>query len=145
MSGNFGVELDPTKLSVSEHRRIQAYIAQYKELRSVVQFGTQYLPESPFEGDDASVLYTGKQKAVLFAYQTRRKANDEERRIRLRGLDPNKRYCCNGHTYDGEVLMQLGFRVAASCEAYHANIFVFTEEGVNTDADSASCNSKSGT
>lgn len=145
MSGNFGVELDPTKLSENEHRRIQAYIAQYKELRAVVQFGTQYLPESPFEGDDASVLYTGKQKAVLFAYQTRRKANGEERRIRLRGLDPNKRYCCNADTYDGEVLMQLGFRVAADSQPYHADIFVFTEEGVNTDADSASCNSKSGT
>ena len=145
MSGSFGVELDPTRFSENEHRAVQAYIAQYKALRPVVQFGTQYLLESPFEGDYASVLYTGGQMAVLFAYQTRRKANAEERRIRLRGLDPEKRYCCSGYTYDGEILMQLGFRIAPDSRPYHADIFVFTEEGVNTDADSASCNSKSGT
>lgn len=128
MSGNFGAELDLTKLSPAEQKQVSRAIAQYKEIRHDVQFGDLYQLESPYDTDYASCLYVSDARAVLFAYQTRSKANGEERRIRLKGIDPGKNYRCEGKLYAGDALMELGIRIPLSAEAYFGVVMIFTEE-----------------
>ena len=49
MSGNFGYELDITKLSDEEKEMIKEQIKNYKEIRETIQFGDYYRLSSPFE------------------------------------------------------------------------------------------------
>ncbi|MBZ5797811.1 alpha-galactosidase, partial [Burkholderia contaminans] len=49
MSGNFGYELDLTAFTDEENELAARQIAQYKEIRSLVQQGDMYRLLSPFE------------------------------------------------------------------------------------------------
>ena len=49
MSGNFGYELDITKLPESEKEIIKEQVKLYKEIRETIQFGKCYRLSSPFE------------------------------------------------------------------------------------------------
>ncbi|MCZ4150925.1 alpha-galactosidase, partial [Escherichia coli] len=50
MSGNFGYELDLTALSAEDKALAARQVAQYKEIRSLVQQGDMHRLLSPFEG-----------------------------------------------------------------------------------------------
>ena len=111
MSGNFGYELDLTKLSESECEDIRQQVAQYKELRKLIQSGDFYRLLSPFEGNETAWMFVSEDKKEAFAayFKVLAEPNAPLCRLRLRGLDPDKSYRLqhNGEVYRGDELMYL--------------------------------------
>ena len=60
MSGNFGYELDITKLPESEKEIIKEQVKLYKEIRETIQFGKCYRLSSPFENNDVAWMFISK-------------------------------------------------------------------------------------
>lgn len=95
MSGNFGYELDLTKFSESESRLAARQIAQYKEIRTLVQQGEMYRLLSPFEGsgETAWMFVSEDQTEAFVAYfRVLAKPNPPISRLTLRGLNPELNY-----------------------------------------------------
>jgi len=115
MSGNFGYELDVTKLSEEEKETIKEQVAFYKEIRHLVQFGTFYRMLSPFEGNEAAWMVVSKDQSEAFVayFRVLAEANAPLSFIRLKGLNPKKRYeiIGTGEVYGGDELMYVGLNV----------------------------------
>jgi alpha-galactosidase len=90
--GDFGYELDPTRLSDEERTRIKEQVEFYKHWREVFQFGRFHRLRSPFEGDGNETAWMSvapdRRSAVVGFYQTLSRVSIGPRRLRLRGLDP---------------------------------------------------------
>lgn len=125
MAGTFGYEMDLSLLSQKEREQARGHVELYKSIRKTVQFGDFYRLESPFEGDFTSWQFVDDEKAVLFAYQRTMQLNGEIRVIKLKGLDKNASYECNGKIYNGDVLMKMGMRVPLNTYEFHTDCFVF--------------------
>ena len=127
MSANMGYEMNLHKLSEPEREQAKRYVEFYKSIRRTVQFGSQYRIENPFEKEFMSVEYVDEvsKDVVLFVYQTRRQTNGKERHIRLKGLDKDGIYTCNGRTYSGEALMQAGMLIPLSAQDSDGKCYVF--------------------
>jgi alpha-galactosidase len=93
MSGALGVDMDIRKLSPEDRKTLAAGISLYKtDLRELISQGDLYRLESPYDGPRAALNYVSPDRAlaVLFVYQL--KANDADRPVKLRGLDPQGHY-----------------------------------------------------
>lgn len=112
MFGNFGYELDLTKLPQEELDAIRNQVAAYKELRELVQFGDFYRLRSPFSGDDTAWMYVSPDKSEAFIgyYRVLDTSGDRVRRLKLAGLDGHRRYkiCETDSAYGGDELMYAG-------------------------------------
>lgn len=111
MSGNFGYEMDLSKLSKTEMEQAKEYLNTYKRIRHTVQFGDLYRIGNPFTDDRTAREFVSENQAVILTYQRTAQLNGEEWRIRMHGLDPKAVYSYNGKEYTGEVLMNLGVRI----------------------------------
>lgn len=115
MSGNFGYELDLTKFTEEEKEEVKTQVAEYKELRELIQFGDMYRLLSPFEGNETAWMYVSEDKTEAFAafFRVLAKPNGPVRRLTLKGLDPNKEYSIDGKkdTYGGDELMYAGITI----------------------------------
>ncbi|MED4905952.1 alpha-galactosidase [Parageobacillus thermoglucosidasius] len=115
MSGNFGYELDLTKLSEEEKAIVKQQVAFYKDIRSLVQFGTFYRILSPFEGNETAWMFVSEDKSEAFVayFRVLAEANAPLSFIRLKGLDPEKDYelIGSGEIYGGDELMYVGLNV----------------------------------
>jgi alpha-galactosidase len=115
MSGNFGYELDLTKLSEEEKAIIKQQVAFYKDIRRLVQFGTFYRILSPFEGNETAWMFVSEDKSEAFVayFRVLAEANAPLSFLRLKGLDPNKNYeiIGSGEVYGGDELMYVGLNV----------------------------------
>jgi len=104
MSGNFGFELDLAGLEDDERRLSAELVAFYKKHRALIQYGTYWRLESPFDGDGNRVswMFTdeGKETALVFSFEILNVANRQPRFLRLAGLEPDIRYRIEGA--DGE-------------------------------------------
>jgi len=69
-------------------------VAAYKRIRPLVQHGEQYWLASPATDDPCAVQYVSAdcQSTVVLLYQIRGRVGKGARRVRLRGLDPSRRY-----------------------------------------------------
>jgi alpha-galactosidase len=80
--------------------RVEAarWIALYKEIRSVVQYGDHYRLGSPQAQAHSAVLYVSKDRSegVLFTFRTHLAPPAQVPPIRLRGLDPEVVYIIDG-------------------------------------------------
>ncbi len=112
MAGNFGYELDVTRLSEEEKQLIKREVVFYKSIRRLVQYGDFYRLSSPFEGDNTSFLFVSedKKEAILFLYRGLAIPNGPLYRVRLDGLDPAYRYRMNDSEFvvTGAQLMNYG-------------------------------------
>lgn len=115
MSGNFGYELDLTKLTEEEKDLVKAQLAEYKELRELIQFGNMYRLLSPFEGNETAWMVVSEDKSEAFVAYFRVLAvpNGPITRLHLKGLDPNKSYSVKGKNgvYGGDELMYAGIGI----------------------------------
>ncbi|MCK7606622.1 alpha-galactosidase [Geobacillus stearothermophilus] len=114
MSGNFGYELDITKLTETEKQMIKQQVAFYKEVRRLVQFGTFYRLLSPFEGNEAAWMFVSadRSEALVAYFRVLAEANAPLSHLRLKGLDPNQDYEIEGlGVYGGDELMYAGVAV----------------------------------
>lgn len=93
MSVRMGMDRDLAKLSKEELEFSKNAIIEYKRIRPIVQFGTQYRLVSPYENPHSATMYVNdnKSKAVVFLYQVK-DVDFGEKTIALKGLDSGKKY-----------------------------------------------------
>jgi alpha-galactosidase len=112
MSGNFGYEMDLSKLSEDEKELVRKQVRLYKEIRLLVQQGDMYRLKNPFEGNEAAWMFVSgdRREAVAFWFQTLAQPNAPLGLLKLKGLDPDLDYRSvdTGAIYGGDVLMNVG-------------------------------------
>ena len=127
MSGRLGMEIQPKNMTEEEKALCRNAIAEYKQIRPIVQFGNIYRLLSPYEKKGlASMMYVTdqKDKAVWYWWKTESFQNEHLPRVRMAGLDANRMYKvhelnridlkpldCEGKSYSGAYLMSHGLDV----------------------------------
>ncbi len=119
MTGVLGVGMDVTQWGEEEIQIAKQLIAQYKDIRPIVQEGILHRLISPFERNRVALQYVAEDasKSVVFLYNLlssvagSNTTTREEKYVRLRALDPDAMYEISGGketTASGETLMNLG-------------------------------------
>ena len=116
LEGTFGYELDPGKFTDEEKEMVRAQVKQYHELYDVTHFGDLYRLISPFEGDrsrSAWMQVTEDKNEALVTFVIIRSHQGQRQYVRLRGLDPAKKYrdTASGKIYSGALLMNAGLNL----------------------------------
>ncbi|MDY2882201.1 MAG: alpha-galactosidase [Romboutsia timonensis] len=115
MSGNFGYELDITKLPESEKEIIKEQVKLYKEIRETIQFGKCYRLSSPFENNDIAWMFISKdcEEIIVSFVRTLAKPNSKFISLKLVGLDESSKYEILGENIivGGDELMNIGLNV----------------------------------
>lgn len=124
MAERLGLELVPSNMTQEERAFSKQAIQVYKNIRDIVQLGTLYRLNTPYDDDGfSSISYVNetKKKAVLFAYSTEHHLRNEYKTIKLAGLDAKKNYKItevnqgkssfygdSGKVFSGDYLMKFG-------------------------------------
>jgi len=128
MSGNFGYELDLTKLTEAERDAVKEQVTQYKALRNLIQFGEFYRLKSPFEGNETAWMFVSEDRSEAFAafFRVLAVPNGPLHRLRFSGLDPEKSYRLEetGVVYGGDELMHFGLPVTGLKGDFQSKLFV---------------------
>lgn len=127
MSGRLGMELQPKDMTDAEIAQCRKAIAEYKQIRPVVQFGDIYRLVSPYDGLGlASLMYCAKDKseAVFYWWKTEHFYDQHLPRVKMAGLDPNRMYTVyeldrtdsrplsfEGKSFSGAFLMSNGLEI----------------------------------
>jgi len=126
MMGKLGFDIPVSKLGATDLQFCQNAIRTYDSLKPVIWHGQQYRLLNPRENNVASVMYVDSSRisAVMFNYLVNYRYDQGQKSpIRLKGLDPAKRYRLTevnlypGSTpdinaqsvYSGDFLMKVGF------------------------------------
>jgi alpha-galactosidase len=98
MCGMLGVSANIAHWDESQREEAARWIALYKEIRPIIQFGDQYRLRSAQEGAFSAVQYMAKDgsEGVLFAFRTLIPYPAPLLTVRLRGLIPEARYTVEG-------------------------------------------------
>ncbi len=133
--GTFGYELDLNKLTDEEQEAVKEQIRFMKEHRRLIQFGTFYRLQSPFEDNIASwmVVSEDKKEAIVGWYRVLNGVNMPYTRTKLMGLSPDTEYKIEGMdtTHFGDELMNYGLITSD-----HASGSASPDEGIGQDFDS---------
>lgn len=128
MSGNFGYELDITKLSDEEKEMIKEQIKNYKEIRETIQFGDYYRLSSPFESNDVAWMFVSKDKKEVVVSFVRQSAlpHPKFESLKLVGLEEDASYEVVGEdaVFGGDELMYVGLNVPELVGDYAAKMWV---------------------
>ncbi|WP_160685596.1 alpha-galactosidase [Clostridium sp. C2-6-12] len=112
MAGNFGYELDITKLSEEEREVIKDQVKLYKEIRETVQFGDTFRLLSPFESNEVAWMNISKDKCEIVVSYVKQYAepNKWDKPLKLLGLEAEAKYkIINEDTiFGGDELMNIG-------------------------------------
>ena len=95
MSGRLGMEIQPKNMTDDEKELCRKAIAEYKQIRPIVQFGDIYRLISPYDKQGlASLMYVDEQKSksVFFWWKTESFQNEHLPRVKMAGLDASKNY-----------------------------------------------------
>ena len=127
MSGRLGMEIQPKNMTEEEKALCRKAISEYKKIRPVVQMGDIYRLVSPYDGHNmASMMYVdpSKDKAVFYWWKTETFYDDHLPRVKMAGLDPEKRYKIRelnridieplpyeGLSFSGKFLMENGLEI----------------------------------
>ncbi|EJT5917379.1 alpha-galactosidase [Clostridium perfringens] len=115
MAGNFGYELDITKLSEEEKEELKEQISLYKEIRGTVQFGTLYRLKSPFNSNEVAWMMISEDKNEVVVSYVRQWAlvNESFSNLKLTALDKDSEYEIIGEDtiLSGDELMYIGLNI----------------------------------
>jgi alpha-galactosidase len=117
MAGNFGYELDVTKMTEEEKEKIKEQVAVYKEIRELVQYGNFYRLLSPFDGNYTAWMFVteDQKEAAVFVYKVLSVPNDALFRFKLEGLNKEFDYTLDQDSIiSGEQLMNYGLNVPSN-------------------------------
>lgn len=119
--GTFGYELDLNRLTEQEQEQVKLQIVFMKKYREVLQFGTFYRLQSPFENNVTvwMAISEDKKTAIVGWYRILNGVNLPYNRVQLKGLDadlsyklttitPNKQKEQSEQIYYGDELMNVG-------------------------------------
>jgi alpha-galactosidase len=126
MMGKLGFDIVVNKLNEKDLRFCQDALKTYNTIKQIIWQGDQYRLQDPVNNGVAAILYLNEQKTggVIFNYLvSNRYSAGSALPIRLKGLDPQKRYVLkelnlypgttsaidNNKTYTGEFLMTIGY------------------------------------
>jgi alpha-galactosidase len=112
MQGVLGIGGHISNWSAAELEEARRMIAEYKELRPLVQFGEQYWLLPPRAIGPCAVQYVSSdgERTVVFVYQSRGLRGAGVQRVRLHGLVAERRYRreVDGAESTGAALMGAG-------------------------------------
>lgn len=124
MSGTFGYELDPAKLTDGEKEEIREQIAAYKKYENLIRWGDYYRLSDPFRETYAAWMFVSKDKdrALLNAVMLEIHGNMPVTYVRLKGLRPDAVYeeSGSGKRYQGSALMEAGIPMPVRLTEYPA-------------------------
>ena len=123
-----GFDIGLQDLTAEELEYCQQAVENWKRLQPAVMDGDQYRLVSPYETNHAAVEYVDKSKkmAVLFAYDLSPRFQEKLSPVKLRGLDPDKKYLVkeinlmpgtestftqNNKVFTGDYLMKVGLNI----------------------------------
>lgn len=123
-----GFDIGLQDLTAEELEYCQQAVENWKRLQPAVMDGDQYRLVSPYETNHAAVEYVDKSKkmAVLFAYDLSPRFQEKLSPVKLRGLDPDRKYLVkeinlmpgtestfaqNNKVFTGDYLMKVGLNV----------------------------------
>ena len=129
-----GFDIGLKDLNKDELTFCQTAVANWKRLQNVILDGEQYRLVSPYETNHMALNYVSKDanKAVLFAYDIHPRFSEKLFKVKLQGLNPNKKYKveeinlmpsaksgmeANGKVYSGDFLMKVGIDVFSQGQA----------------------------
>ncbi|WPU92260.1 alpha-galactosidase [Mucilaginibacter sabulilitoris] len=95
MMGKLGFDIVVSKLGEQDMNYIHGALKSYDELKDAIWHGDQYRLQSPWDNDAASIMYVdaAKSKGVVFNYLVNNRYGAGTKvPIRLKGLDPQKKY-----------------------------------------------------
>jgi Alpha-galactosidase len=94
MAGNFGYELDITKLTEEEKEIIKDQVKLYKEIRETIQFGDTYRLLSPFESNEVAWMNISKDKKEIVVSYIKQYAepNKWNKPLKLAALEDDAKY-----------------------------------------------------
>lgn len=95
MSGRLGMEIQPKNMTEAEKTLCRNAIAEYKQIRPIVQFGDIYRLLSPYDRKGAaSMMYVAENKsnAVFYWWKTESFQNEHLPRVKMAGLNSEKMY-----------------------------------------------------
>lgn len=130
LTGSFGYELDPTKLTDAEREQVKQTAALYKEYGGYLASGTYYRLRNPYEESCSAWCTVSEDQSVCVAgyvlTHVRMYGNNE--RIALRGLKPGALYRerFTGETYRGDQLMRFGLHAPTTLE-YQSILWILEE------------------
>ncbi|WP_455931078.1 alpha-galactosidase [Priestia aryabhattai] len=112
MSGNFGYELDLTKLTDEEKTVVKQQITLYKEIRPLIQFGRFYRIFNPFDGTEAAWNFVSEDRSEVVAsyFKVLSEPAAPIRTIKFKGLNLDYVYqnVETGELFGGDELMNVG-------------------------------------
>lgn len=114
--GNFGYELDLTKLTDREKEIVKNQVEFYKKERELIQKGNFYRLISPFEGNNDTawmVVSEEQDEALVGFYKVLAEPNAPYRRLKLKGLKKDGIYKINNRdkNFGGDELMYAGLNL----------------------------------
>jgi alpha-galactosidase len=116
MSGNFGYELDLTKLTEEEKEEIKEQIAVFKENWELIHNGTYYRATTKEEQSEYvawNMVSEDKEKALLNVVTTNTHGNKLPIYAKCKGLQKDALYVCEEtkEVYAGQVLATIGMPI----------------------------------
>jgi alpha-galactosidase len=146
MMGKLGYDIRTNSFTDQEKQFSREAVQTYKRISDVIWLGDLYRLISPYDEPRAVLLYVNenKSKAILFNYVLNVRRKDIFSRVRLQGLDPQKKYRFkeinlfpgtkatnpdNDKVFTGEYLMMEGLNLSAGrITSLTSNVFEITEE-----------------
>ncbi|MGL5312165.1 MAG: GH36 C-terminal domain-containing protein, partial [Peptostreptococcaceae bacterium] len=129
MAGNFGYELDLTKLTEEEKEIVKKQVKEYKEIRDIIQFGDLYRIFNPFEGNESAWNIVSKDKSEFVATYVKVLSLPAApiRTIKFKGLNPDFDYenIETGEIFGGDELMNIGITIERVKEDFHSMKWTF--------------------
>ncbi|MDE6763504.1 MAG: alpha-galactosidase [Oscillospiraceae bacterium] len=131
MHGSFGYELDPAALTKDEKAEIPLQIKRFKKYRKLIHNGKYYRLTNLIEENFAFWEFVSEDmtEILLQGIQFRAEPNYLRHRIKLRGLDENKKYRTleDDRVYLGKTLMNGGILLPAAKGDHFAYEIFITE------------------
>ena len=132
MSGNFGYELDLSKLSDEDIAVAAEYVEKVKKLRGVLQKGEFTRLVSPFEGNYCAWQFISEdeEQVILCAFRRLADPKYKDPMVQLKGLCPCATYVneATGEEISGAALMHIGVIPSYAGGDYSSATYTFVKK-----------------